>query len=131
VTSGGIAISPSQIDACAVAAGRRYESCAFTADHGPVREPACATVLHGTRGADESCTSSLECGAGLFCDGAGPLDAGICRRPKSSGAACGLAIDPLAGYVKLATDDSHRECDGECVQNRCRAAKPRQYAQMD
>ena len=123
VASGAVAMSSEDAAACVAELSRRYDTCDFTKEHTPPHARACEHVLHGKREADASCRSSLECLPGLFCDGAGPLDAGVCHPPRAEGETCGLSIDPLAGYVPLARAEEHRECGGECINYRCRPAR--------
>jgi hypothetical protein len=120
VASGAVAMSPGDVTACVAEMSRRYDTCDFVGEHAPPHARACERVLHGTRAAGETCRSWLECRRGLFCDGAGPLDGGVCHPPRANGEACGLSIDPLAAYVSTATVEEHPECDGRCVSYRCR-----------
>ncbi|HEX4339998.1 MAG TPA: HupE/UreJ family protein [Polyangiaceae bacterium] len=122
VSSGALSLSTAEVTACVADVSRRYETCDFVAERAAPAVEACEHVLHGNRDEGQSCRSSLECRRGAFCDGAGPLDAGVCHPPKADGATCGLAIDPLASYVQSATADEHRECENDCVQYRCRKA---------
>jgi hydrogenase/urease accessory protein HupE len=123
VESGAVTLGTDEVSACVGELSKRYETCAFVEQRSAPRVAACEHALHGMRAAGETCRSSLECGAGLFCEGAGPLDAGVCHPPRETGTPCGLSIDPLASFVSIAPEAEHRECQGECVQYRCRDVK--------
>ena len=123
VSSGAVSLSSDEVTACVTELARRYDTCDFTSERAAPRVAACEHVLHGTRQSGQSCRSSLECRSGLFCDGSGALDAGVCHPPRSEGDACGLSIDPLASYVQSAAPSDHRECQGDCIGYRCRAPR--------
>jgi len=116
VESGALSLGAEEVSACVEELSKRYETCAFVGQRAAPRVAACEHALHGARAAGEACRSSLECEAGLFCEGAGPLDLGVCHPPREAGTACGLSIDPLASFVSNAPEAEHRECQGECVQ---------------
>lgn len=120
IGSGAIKAEPAALEACLSDVARRYDSCAFVNERAAVRPASCSGVLTGTRPADATCQSTLECVEGHICDGVGPFDPGVCRPRRKPGDACGLGIDPLAGYVHAVAGEETPECEGVCVQNRCR-----------
>jgi hypothetical protein len=125
VASGAVSFVQSEVDKCLADWAKRYEGCGFV-DHAslpPLRT--CERVLVGNLAADATCRSSLECAAGLYCEGVGPMDSGRCSPPRKEGASCGLSVDPLLAYVRGAAGADRRECDGECINNRCTKASAR------
>jgi hypothetical protein len=103
---------------CVAAMRTRYEGCAWLGARVMEPEPACQSFLAGAIADGSSCGSSLECGAGSHCHGAGPFDRGVCGPPRQDGARCELAADPLASYI-TAPETMHPECRGRCVRGRC------------
>lgn len=97
----------------------RYADCGFARMTRVPAADSCSALWQGQLREGEGCSSSLECGEGLQCAGVGPFDPGVCAQPKRAGAACGRAIDPLSGYLPH-SDAAHRECEGACLQGRCR-----------
>jgi hydrogenase/urease accessory protein HupE len=120
VQSGGLVLDAQVAQQCLAETRARYADCSFTAQRALPAVPACTQIWRGARAQGERCRSSLECGHGQHCRGAGPLDTGVCEAAKAEGATCGTAVDPLAAYVPDAERD-HAECTGQCVNGRCRA----------
>jgi len=123
VQSGAVALDAQAVQQCLAETHARYADCSFSAERALPAVPACAQIWRGARAQGERCRSSLECGRGQHCRGAGPLDTGVCEAAKAAGATCGTAVDPLAAYVPDAEGD-HAECTGQCVNGRCRAQRP-------
>lgn len=118
VSSGAVSLVEPEADKCLAEWNQRYEGCDFLERASLPQPAACAHVFVGNLGLESVCRSSLECGAGLICDGAGPTESGHCRPPHDKGASCGLSVDPLLAYVQGAAAD-RQECLGACVNNRC------------
>ncbi len=121
VRAGALKLDLDHVQACVAAQEARYAGCEWTEQRVLSSVPACRDLAQGMRAAGESCGSSLECGAGLHCHGAGPLDTGVCGQPLATGARCELAIDPLVAYLPQDLT-SHRECEGACIRGRCSGA---------
>jgi hydrogenase/urease accessory protein HupE len=119
VSSGAVSLVESEIDRCLTEWNQRYEGCGFVERASLPPPVACQHVLVGNLGAEATCRSSLECAVGLHCDGVGPMDSGRCRPPRTAGASCGLAVDPLLAYVRGAAGADRKECQGACINNRC------------
>jgi hydrogenase/urease accessory protein HupE len=121
IEGGGLRLDGAASERCIAAMHGRYAGCAWTKERVlPVLDE-CKALVTGLRAAGATCRSSLECGVGLSCRGSGPLDAGVCAAPQADGARCGTATDALGAFVPL-EEASHRECEGRCVQGRCRSA---------
>lgn len=119
ISSGAVSLVESEVDRCLAEWNRRYEGCGFV-DRASLPPPTtCDRVLVGNLAAEATCRSSLECVAGLHCDGVGPMDSGRCRPLRKEGSSCGLAVDPLLAYVRGAAGADRQECEGACVNNRC------------
>jgi HupE/UreJ protein len=118
---GAIAFSSATAEQCIADQTQRYATCEFTKATTLAPLPSCSALLAGRRSAGATCRSSLECGQGLHCSGASPLQTGVCALPAVDGARCGLATDALAAYVP-SRDGDHPECAGNCVQDRCQSA---------
>ena len=118
VRSNAVRVAQSELGGCLAEWARRYEGCDWIERPSLPAVAACQNVLPGTLGEGASCRSALECEAGLFCHGVGPMDTGVCGKPRKAGSPCGQATDPLAGYVNAAAAP-RRECEGACVRYRC------------
>lgn len=118
IASGALNADPARAAQCVAEMQHRYEGCGWA--EAKVLPPiaACQTFASGQQRQGETCASALECGAGLFCHGAGPFDRGICGPPRQEGARCELAADPLASYLP-AVREAHPECEGHCNRGRC------------
>jgi hypothetical protein len=119
VLSGAVSLVESEVDRCLEEWTRRYQGCDFAELPSLPPIAACERVFVGKLGAEATCRSSLECAAGLHCDGVGPMDSGRCRPPSTEGSSCGLSVDPLLAYVQGAAGADRSECAGNCVNNRC------------
>jgi hypothetical protein len=122
VRDGAIAFSSAAAEQCIADQTARYATCEFTRATTLPPLASCSALLLGQRAAGAMCRSSLECGSGLHCKGASPLQTGICAAPAADGARCGLATDALAAYVPHRATE-HAECEGACVRNSCEAAR--------
>jgi hypothetical protein len=127
VATRALALDGEAAQRCVAETRERYADCSFTAARSLPALPACTQIWRGARADAESCRSSLECAHGRHCRGAGPLDAGVCAPPAPVGAICGTAVDPLALYLPSAERD-HPECDGQCLNGRCRTRPPARVA---
>jgi hypothetical protein len=123
--SGGLVIERSAVDACAAAVEGQLRDCNKLGLLDPQPPPECQDLARGLRTEGATCRSSLECAGTLRCRGVSPTSVGTCTRALPDGAACGLAMDPLAAYTRQETDRSHPECLGFCSDHRCapRAAR--------
>lgn len=118
LSSQALRVEPAAADSCVSALQDRYASCEFTQAASLQPPAACTGVWQGQLQSGARCRSSLECQAGLYCHGVGPINQGSCGPPKAAGARCSLTPDPLGAY--LATKDSdHPECQDGCKQGRC------------
>lgn len=103
---------------CINALESRYEACDFMQLQHLPPIAACTELWQGQLAQGAVCRSSLECQAGLFCHGVGPLEPGVCGAPKPAATSCGGSADALAAYVPW-RESSHPECAGRCVEGRC------------
>jgi hypothetical protein len=122
LASGALTLDSSAADSCEAEQRARYDDCSFANQTALAPLQACAGLWQGTRQLGERCSSALECQPGLSCAGVGPLDSGLCARPKAAGESCGRAIDVLAAYLPHRESD-HPECSGTCVNGRCRETR--------
>jgi hypothetical protein len=116
-----VSLADADVDRCAAAVAKTYEGCDWPGPSTPDVPDACLGILKGTLAAGAKCRSSLECAKDLRCHGVGPTQAGTCGPAREDGLACGLAVDPLAGYTLQngVLDPSHPECAGYCNRNKC------------
>ena len=121
LASGALQISPDDSRACQRTWRARYADCASMNAIESHAADSCWRLWRGQISLGGTCRSSLECEDGLACNGVGPFDAGVCTKPKSSGASCGRSIDVLAAYVPH-DEAKHPECEGNCVRGRCQSA---------
>ena len=84
----------------------------------PPAPPECGGLVSGTVVAGATCRSSLECGDGMRCAGAGPTEPGICAAPQPAGASCGATVDVLMTYLRE-DNVKHPDCLGFCDGHRC------------
>lgn len=122
VKAGAARLDATEVARCAGAIDGALAGCDWVGAFPPPLPAECRGLVHGEVAEAGACRSSLECRGELHCDGAGPTSPGVCRRPRPDGAACSLAVDPLAGFVKEdEADRAHRECEGACEHHRCNA----------
>src|SRR5262249_23703548 len=117
--AGAVSLDAAEVEACAAATDGALAGCDWVGAFPPPVPEACRGAVRGRLGEGARCRSSLECRGALHCDGAGPTQLGACAAARESGA-CGLSVDPLAGFVKQ--DDverAHPECAGACERHRC------------
>jgi hypothetical protein len=122
VQAGALRLEPGEVARCAAAVDGALAGCDWVGAFPPPVPPECRGLTHGAVAEGGRCRSSLECRGDLHCDGSGPTSPGACRAPRPDGAACSLAVDPLAGFLKQ--DDLDRaqpECRGACEHHRCTA----------
>ena len=116
-----VVVDEARLMACAAAMDTATQGCGWI---GTLRAPvpaACKDVVSGAVARGQRCRSSLECGAGDFCQGVGPTQAGRCAPPSPTGSGCGRGIDPLASFLGGDVGARH-ECTGFCSRSRCQAA---------
>ncbi len=131
--SGALRIDEGALSACVSALQQTYSGCDWVGPWPPELPAECRAVLHGQLAAAAPCRSSLECQAGLFCHGASPTAMGTCGPPRIEGERCGLAVDGLAAYLRMAVLTEphpqfvqHRECEGFCnLRHVCESLRPR------
>ena len=120
LADGAVSFAPGAAERCVADQHARYASCAFAEATALIPLPSCSGMLLGQRARGESCRSSLECGSGLHCSGASPVEAGTCAAPGAPFARCSLSTDALGAYLP-SRDADHPECAGSCIRNRCAA----------
>jgi hypothetical protein len=118
-----VSVDPVKVDACIQGIETTYAGCDWVGPNTPQPPEACeGTLVVGKLGVGALCRSSLECAAGLRCQGVGPTQPGTCGAPKDDGAPCGGTVDPLAVYVRQNHFEStHPECKGWCNRRVCAA----------
>ena len=118
--SGAVKVAGEDAERCAQAMERSLEGCGWAGGLTPAPAGECEGIVRGTLGEGAVCRSSLECGEGLHCAGAGPTDLGKCARPRSGGG-CGRGVDALAVLARqTGYEREHPECAGRCVGRVCR-----------
>jgi hypothetical protein len=123
--SKAITLDAPEVDRCVAAMGTTFDGCDWVGPWPPETPAACLDIVHGALAAGARCRSSLECKAGLRCQGAGPTSPGLCGAPHAAGEGCGAAVDPLAAFTKQSKlDTAHPECKGYCDRVRCAALIP-------
>jgi hypothetical protein len=123
--SGSVELDGAAVGACVSAQERALSGCSWVGQWLAPLPPECRGLLRGRRRSGDLCRSSLECGEGQRCLGAGPTDAGRCGPPRSEGQACLSSVDPLAVYTLDPLDAHHPECAGWCGHRQCmRSAAP-------
>lgn len=95
-----------------------HAGCGWVGPNAVELPASCRGVVRGNVTRLESCRSTLECGSGLRCLGAGPTSAGKCALPGTTGMSCELSVDVMATYTR-AQLAPHLECDGFCQRHRC------------
>jgi hypothetical protein len=126
LSSHAVDLAPTDVDACAAAIAKATVGCDWVTLTLTVPiPPACEGILAGQLAEKAPCRSSLECAAGLRCQGLSAIDVGTCGPPRPPGQECNLAIDSFATLTRQDHNASaHPECDGYCSGKRCTAALP-------
>lgn len=119
IASGATKVDPGAVAACRAAVDTAYAGCDWVGPFSPGLPDACKGLFAGTLEKGARCRSSLECKAGLRCQGAGPTTAGKCEGGKADGEPCGSAVDALATVARQAVDEAHPECQKACVARKC------------
>lgn len=115
-----VRVETAGVDACVAAMEKVHEGCGWVGPAGARLPAACDGLVRGALDEGKPCRSSLECGDGLRCLGAGPTDMGVCRKPLPTGFPCGISVDTLAALTRQDTYEArHPECSGYCAQRRC------------
>ena len=122
--SGALVVDAKQADACIAAVDAQLQGCDWVGAPPPPPAACTSNLMHGTLAEGQRCRSSLECQGQLRCRGAGPTDIGVCRPPQAPGGPCNTAVDALAPFLNLSLDADRPECDGYCIEHRCRASIP-------
>jgi hypothetical protein len=121
-----VSLAPADIDACATAIAKATVGCDWvTLTLSVPIPPACEGILVGQLHEKAPCRSSVECAAGLRCQGLSAIDPGTCGPPRPSGEECNLAVDTFASLTRQDHyARTHRECEGYCSGKRCAPALP-------
>ncbi len=116
-----VRLASADVDACAEAITKATVGCDWvTLTLSVPIPPACEGILAGQLHEKAACRSSLECAAGLRCQGLSAIDLGVCGAPKPPGQECNLAIDTLASLTRQDHyARAHPECTGYCTGQRC------------
>jgi hypothetical protein len=118
-----ITLAPADLDRCVEAMKAATSGCDWVTPLAIAIPPACAGILTGTLAAGAPCRSSLECAAGLRCQGLSATDIGACGAPRAARFQCGVGIDTLAAYTRQDhVDRDHPECEGRCARGACEDA---------
>lgn len=112
-------LAPEAVDRCVADLRKAHEGCGWVG--GAAQVPAsCRGIVDGTLARGKGCRSTLECDAGLRCQGVGPADAGVCFPPLPPGAPCERSVDALVSFTRQAhVFRAVPECEGACERNRC------------
>ncbi len=118
-----VTLAPADLDRCAEAMTAATSGCDWVTPFAISIPPACVGILDGTLAAKAPCRSSLECAAGLRCQGLSAVDLGACGAPRAARFQCGVGIDTLAAYTRQDNvDRDHPECEGRCTRGGCEDA---------
>lgn len=112
---GTIRLESGAIDRCAADSATALQGCDWVSPLLPAAPASCANLLQGQLGAGAVCESSLECGAGLACQG------GRCAAAVSVGEACDVRPDGLAVLTRQDDAQAHPRCAGVCLRGSCLA----------
>ena len=117
-----VTLAPDAVDRCVAELEKAHEGCGWVG--GAPQIPAgCRGLVTGTLAKGTSCRSTLECTAGLRCQGVGPTDPGVCFPPLPAGAPCETSVDSLVSFTKQSSVFRLvPECEGACEQHRCQPA---------
>lgn len=100
---------------CEAAMRDSVRDCTWVGFLPPPLPAACLAALQGALPGGARCRSSLECRAGLRCQGVGPTETGTCGAPLADGQRCATAVDALGAYTRWdQLDRAHPECQGFC-----------------
>jgi len=115
-----VKVDAAGVDACIRDIHAAHQGCDWITPLGQAPPQSCRGLITGAYGVGHGCRSALECDEGLYCQGAGPTQAGVCAQPKKAGEKCGASVDSLAGYAKQVDYvDDHPECEGYCAGREC------------
>jgi hypothetical protein len=115
-----VTLDAAEVEACAAAMKKATDGCDWVTPFATAIPLVCRGILRGKLAEKEPCRSSLECAAGLRCQGLSATDIGACGPPRGSRMPCGAGIDTLAAYTRQdSVDRDHPECEGRCAQGRC------------
>ena len=115
-----VTLDPAELEACEGAMKKATEGCDWVTPWATTIPLVCQGILKGKLASKERCRSSLECAAGLRCQGLSATDIGACGPPRPARMQCGVAIDTLAAYTRQDhVDREHPECEGRCIRRQC------------
>ena len=118
-----ITLDAAEVEACAEAMKKATDGCDWVTPFAAAIPPVCRGILRGKLAEKEPCRSSLECAAGLRCQGLSATDLGACGPPRGERVQCGAGIDTLAAYTRQdSVDRDHPECEGRCAHGKCEDA---------
>lgn len=108
---------------CEEASKKAFDGCDWVGMGAHAAPDECIGILRGTLAEGAVCRSSLECTGKLRCFGLGATQPGRCVKSRPTNSLCGTGVDTLAGLTAQDTwERVHPECEGSCVQKRCRDA---------
>lgn len=118
-----VTLADADIDACISGLQKRYDGCDWVGPFPPGPPAECTALVKGTLADGARCRSSLECAGTSHCAGLTPTRAGKCAPPAPDGASCGGTVDPLVGFARQTTEQSHPDCQSRCIEHKCGAPK--------
>ena len=127
VRAQAVTLKAEEVDACSAAMEKQFEGCDWVGPNHPAIAEACIRIVHGTLSRRTRCRSSLECRAGLFCDGAGHEKIGLCSLPRDHGSPCDNASDNRGDDLSLLLHQDletlvNGQCLGHCERGVCTSA---------
>ena len=115
-----LTLDAADVERCEGAMKKATEACDWVTPWAIKISPVCQEILKGKLAEKETCRSSLECAAGLRCQGLSATDLGACGPPRPARLQCGVGIDTLAAFTRQDhVDREHAECEGRCVRRQC------------
>jgi hypothetical protein len=120
-----ITLDAADVDRCAEAMKKATDGCDWVTPLSTAIPLVCKGILSGKLAEKERCRSSIECAAGLRCQGLSATDVGACGPPREARVQCGVGVDTLATYTRQdSVDRDHPECAGRCFRGQCEDAAP-------
>ena len=115
-----VSLDAAELDRCVEAMKKATFGCDWVTPFSIAIPLVCQEIVKGTLAEKESCRSSLECAAGLRCQGLSATDVGACGPARVARMQCGVGIDTLATYTRQdGVDRDHPECAGRCARGQC------------
>ncbi|MEP7126120.1 MAG: hypothetical protein ABJE95_34625 [Byssovorax sp.] len=118
-----VTVDAAALDRCVEAMTRATLGCDWVTPFSIAIPLVCQEIVTGKLAEKERCRSSLECVAGLRCQGLSSTDLGACGPPRPARMQCGVGADMLATYTRQdGVDRDHPECAGRCARGQCEDA---------